>query len=246
LTAAYKLLLQTECPSFLYPITQGATTVWERWDAIRPDGTLNDTGMTSLNHYALGAIADWLHRVVGGLNAVEPGYRTMRIAPLPGGKLTFATTAHETGYGRVDVAWRRETNADRDDTMTIDVVIPDGTTAEVVLPDHPDGAVEHIGPGRHSWRYAVPPPRPEILTLDTPMRAIQEHPAVSRAVWSVLIRHVPMLADYQDSALGGGQSSGYVRNLRDLLKMFPDQGEALEADLREVLMSSAGAGQQLS
>jgi alpha-L-rhamnosidase len=240
LKAAYKLLLQTECPSFLYPVTQGATTIWERWDAIKPDGTLNDTGMTSLNHYALGAIADWLHRVVGGLTAVEPGYRTMRISPQPGDALTFATTAHETRYGRIEVTWRRESDDD-EHMMKIDVVIPDGTTAEVVLPNHPDGVIEQVGPGEHSWRYAVPKTQREILTLDTPMRAIQEHPTVSKAVWSVLVRHVPMLAEYQDSALSGGQSSGYVRSLRDMLQMFPDQRDALEADLQEVLMSGAAA-----
>jgi alpha-L-rhamnosidase len=238
LKAAYKLLLQTECPSFLYPVTQGATTVWERWDAIKPDGTLNDTGMTSLNHYALGAIADWLHRVVGGLTAVEPGYRRMRIAPQPGRDLTFATTAHETKYGRIEVTWRRETDDGRDDMMTLEVSIPNGTTAEILLPEHPDGVTEQVGPGQHSWRYAVPKTQRELLTLDTPMRAIQDDPAVSKAVWSVLVRHVPMLAAYQDSALSGGQS-GYVRTLRDMLQMFPDQRDALEADLQEVLVSGA-------
>ena len=81
LDTAYALLLETGCPSFLYPVTMGATTIWERWDAIRPDGTLNRPGMTSLNHYALGAVADWMHRVVAGLAALDPGYRRMRIAP---------------------------------------------------------------------------------------------------------------------------------------------------------------------
>ena len=81
LKEAYKLLLQTESPSFLYPVTMGATTMWERWDAVLPDGRVNATGMTSLNHYALGAVADWLHRVVGGLQRLEPGWRRILVAP---------------------------------------------------------------------------------------------------------------------------------------------------------------------
>ena len=64
---AYQLLMQTECPSWLYQVTMGATTIWERWDSIQPDGRINPGSMTSFNHYAFGAVADWLHRVVGGL-----------------------------------------------------------------------------------------------------------------------------------------------------------------------------------
>ncbi len=86
---AYRLLLQTECPSWLYPVTMGATTVWERWDSMLPDGTINPGQMTSFNHYALGAVADWMHRVVGGLAPLEPGYASVLVAPQPGGGLTW-------------------------------------------------------------------------------------------------------------------------------------------------------------
>ena len=71
---AYRLLLQQECPSWLYPVTMGATTIWERWDSMLPDGTINPGQMTSFNHYALGAVADWMHRVIGGIAPLEPGY----------------------------------------------------------------------------------------------------------------------------------------------------------------------------
>ncbi len=93
---AYQLLLQRECPSWLYPVTMGATTVWERWDSMLPDGTINPGDMTSFNHYALGAVADWMHRTIGGLSATEPGYAAVRVAPRPGGGLTWAETALET------------------------------------------------------------------------------------------------------------------------------------------------------
>ena len=83
----------------------GATTIWERWDSIRPDGTINPSGMTSLNHYALGAVVDWMHRTIGGLTPLEPGYKRMRIAPAPGGNLTSAHLRHNTTHGDVTVSW---------------------------------------------------------------------------------------------------------------------------------------------
>ena len=154
---AYHLLLQTQCPSWLYPVTMGATTVWERWDSLLPDGSINRTEMTSFNHYALGAIADFLHRVVAGLAPGEPGYRTLLVRPRPGGGLTDAEAALRTPYGPAGVRWTRA-----GDRLAVDVVVPVGTTARVELPDSP--AVE-VGPGRHHFdrphRPAeLDPPRP--------------------------------------------------------------------------------------
>ena len=104
---AYRLLLERGCPSWLYPVTMGATTIWERWDSMLPDGSINPGEMTSFNHYALGAVADWLHRVVAGLAPAEPGYRRILVRPVPGGGLTSAAARHETPYGEAAVAWRR-------------------------------------------------------------------------------------------------------------------------------------------
>ena len=86
---AYRLLLQRECPSWLYPVTMGATTIWERWDSMLPDGTINPGEMTSFNHYALGAVADWMHRTIGGIAPLEPGYSKVLIAPQPGGDIAL-------------------------------------------------------------------------------------------------------------------------------------------------------------
>ena len=97
---AYRLLLQTECPSWLYPVTMDATTIWERWDSMLPDGTINPGEMTSFNHYALGAVADWMHRTIGGIAPGEPGYRTVRVAPRPGGGIEWAKSSLRTPYGR--------------------------------------------------------------------------------------------------------------------------------------------------
>ena len=126
---AYELLLQRECPSWLYPVTMGATTVWERWDSMLPDGTINPGEMTSFNHYALGAVADWIHRTIGGVAPLEPGYTAVRIAPRPGGGLTWARTALESRRGRIEVEWRQD-----DDDLLVEVLVPEGVRAVMSLP----------------------------------------------------------------------------------------------------------------
>ncbi|MDQ0823365.1 alpha-L-rhamnosidase [Arthrobacter sp. V1I7] len=121
LDAAERLLTQTECPSWLYPVTHGATTIWERWDSILEDGSVNPGEMTSFNHYALGAIADWMHRTVAGLAPAAPGYRKVRIAPRPLASLQHASTSHETPYGLARVAWKRA-----GDRVLVEATVPPG------------------------------------------------------------------------------------------------------------------------
>ena len=150
LDEAYLMLLETGCPSFLYPVTMGATTIWERWDSVRPDGSINPSGMTSLNHYALGAVVDWMHRTIGGLTALDPGYRSMRIAPQPGRKLTSASLRHTTVHGDVHVRWSITGSQ-----VDVSVSIPEGTTADVVLPKHPDALTLAVDAGEHDWSYEI-------------------------------------------------------------------------------------------
>jgi alpha-L-rhamnosidase len=146
LEEAYRLLLEKACPSWLYPVTMGATTIWERWDAMLPDGSVNPGEMTSFNHYALGAVADWLHRVVAGLAPAAPGYRSLLIRPRPGGGLTSAAARHHTPYGEAAVAWSREGT-----TLRVDVTVPPGTEASVELPE---ADPVRVGSGHH--QFVVP------------------------------------------------------------------------------------------
>jgi alpha-L-rhamnosidase len=147
---AYQLLTQTECPSWLYPVTMGATTIWERWDSMLPDGSINPGEMTSFNHYALGAVADWMHRVLAGLAPGAPGYRTLVVAPRPGGGIASAKAAHLTPYGLAEVSWERA-----DGRLIVDVGVPVGTVAAVRLPD--SEPVE-VGSGRHRFEGAFRDP----------------------------------------------------------------------------------------
>lgn len=146
---AFRLLMEQECPSWLYPVTMGATTIWERWDSMLPDGSINPGEMTSFNHYALGAVADWMHRTIGGLAPATPGYRHLAIQPHPGGGLTYARATHRTPYGLADCAWRIE-----DGVIHIEVLVPANTTAIVTLPHHASPPIE-VGSGRHEWEYQL-------------------------------------------------------------------------------------------
>jgi len=140
---AYNLLLEEECPSWLYAVNKGATTIWERWDSMLPDDTVNPGTMTSFNHYALGAVADWLHRVVAGIAPATPGYRTIRFAPRPGGGFTRASAEHETPYGRASIQWYLT-----EGMLKVDVVVPTGADAIVHLPGADPVTV---GSGIHSF-----------------------------------------------------------------------------------------------
>lgn len=128
---AYDLLTQTTYPSWLYPVTFGATTIWERWDAIRTDSTFQSPEMTSFNHYAYGAVGEWMVNTVGGLAADPdvPGYKRLRIQPQPGGGLSEVNTTLETPYGEAAVAW-----AFNGATFVLETTVPANTTALVVLP----------------------------------------------------------------------------------------------------------------
>ncbi|MEU3509190.1 family 78 glycoside hydrolase catalytic domain [Streptomyces longwoodensis] len=126
---AHRLLLQDSYPSWLYPVGTGATTIWERWNSWSDSTGFADASMTSFNHYAYGAVGDWIHRTVGGLAPAAPGYRRVLVAPRPPAEVTSARTALRTDHGTVRVAWRREP-----DRFTLDVAVPPGVTAEIRVP----------------------------------------------------------------------------------------------------------------
>jgi alpha-L-rhamnosidase len=138
LDLAYSLLEQVTYPSWLYPVTRGATTSWERWDNIRPDGTFQTPNANSFNHYAFGAIGDWLYRVVAGLDIDpgQPGYRRIIFRPRPGGNLTFASASLETPYGRAESGWKRDGLA-----LQVNVTVPPNAQGVVYLPAETPGVV---------------------------------------------------------------------------------------------------------
>ncbi|HWB25292.1 MAG TPA: family 78 glycoside hydrolase catalytic domain [Chitinophagaceae bacterium] len=128
---AYKLLLQETYPSWLYPVKMGATTIWERWDGIKPDSTFETPGMNSFNHYSYGAIGDWMYRAVVGIDTYTDGvgYKHIKIMPHLGPGLTSASASLNTYYGTVSNTWKES-----DGKITMDVEIPANTTATIYVP----------------------------------------------------------------------------------------------------------------
>jgi len=126
---AYDLLLQESFPSWLYPVKMGATTIWERWDGMKPDSTFQNKTMNSFNHYAYGAIGDWMYRVVAGMEIGAPGYKKIRIQPQPDARLDYAKATFESSYGTIVSRWKID-----DGDLEVEVVIPPNTTAEITLP----------------------------------------------------------------------------------------------------------------
>ncbi|MDL2301423.1 glycoside hydrolase family 78 protein [Lachnospiraceae bacterium OttesenSCG-928-D06] len=162
---AYKVLLQEECPGWLYQVKSGATTIWERWDALKPDGTVNMAGslkgkgkemgkmdpedrgipaMNSFHHYANGAVGDFLYRRILGIEMIEGGYSRFRIRPIPGGPLTWAKGGTESRYGRIQVEWRIENQS-----FIIRVNVPVNTVCEVIMPR---GEIYECGSGEYSFQ----------------------------------------------------------------------------------------------
>jgi alpha-L-rhamnosidase len=154
----------------------GATTVWERWDSMLPDGSINPGEMTSFNHYALGAVADWLHRRVAGLAPAEPGYRRLLVDPVLDHRLTSAAARHLTPYGEAAVSWERVGGR-----ATLRVTVPVGATATVHVPGEAEPVdVRH---GRHEWTVTDPyATEPELPSAPTIRQLMDHEPTWDRVV----------------------------------------------------------------
>jgi alpha-L-rhamnosidase len=218
--AAYRLLMQQDCPSWLYAVTMGATTIWERWDSLLPDGSINPGEMTSFNHYAFGAVADWLHRTVGGLAPAEPGYSRIDFRPRPGGGLSQARVRHRTPYGMAECAWEI-----KDGTIGVQVVVPPNTMAVVALPGSEAAPVE-VGSGTHSWSYpyqVVEPVRAS-LTIDNTLGEIIDDPEAWAAVLFAIRANMP---DYAGGELGPKDSIHMT--VRRVFEQHPNKSKLLPA-----------------
>ena len=142
--AAYRLLFQDQCPSWLYMVKMGATSIWEAWQAIMPDGTPTTV---SYNHYAFGCVGDWMYRTIAGITALEPGYKKICFEPRPGGGINWAKGCYDSVYGRISCKWRKAHGLFR-----IEVTVPPNATASVVLPN---GKCIEIGSGKYYFTCPV-------------------------------------------------------------------------------------------
>ena len=190
LAAASRLLLQTANPSWLYAVTMGATTIWERWDSMLEDGSINPGEMTSFNHYAFGAVADWLHRSLAGLGPAAPGFSRVRIQPTPLDGFDFASAQRDTPFGRAEARWQRGD----DNTIEVRAVVPANTRAEVLLPD---GATFEVGSGEHCWTVRVAAAKVSRIDLDSTLGDLVDNKRVFDAVEVALEPHGAALQDFR-------------------------------------------------
>jgi len=223
----FHLLKQQGCPAWLYPVTMGATTIWERWDSLRPDGSVNPNSMTSFNHYALGAIADWLHRTVAGLAPAAPAYSHITIRPYPGGGLTRARARHITPYGLAESRWAIE-----GEQIEVEVVVPPNATASVALPGSDAQPIE-VGAGTHRWSYPYHFERVlQPLSLDNTISEFIDDPEAWTTVLTTMRQHMPQLSSHLD--VGSIMQRDRSMTLGETLSLLP-HARQLRAALEDAL-----------
>ena len=197
---AYRLLLQEDFPSWLYEVKMGATTIWERWNSILPDGSISDTGMNSLNHYAYGSVVEWLYRDVCGINPLEshPGFRKILLAPKPDRALLSASASFDSPVGRIESGWAIEGSEVR-----YRFRVPLCATAVLLLPGEPEA---ELGPGEHAFTRPLPQ---DALSLDAPISSIVKNPEARAALGEAL----PELSEMMLFEMMAGERSvnDYVR-----------------------------------
>ncbi|MDO4900501.1 alpha-L-rhamnosidase [Actinomyces sp.] len=185
---ASRLVLERECPSWLYPVTMGATTIWERWDSMLPNGDINPGEMTSFNHYALGAVTQWLITDLAGLDVVGAGGRALRVAPQVGHGFTSASVVRRLPLGTARTAWEID-----GDVLHVSVQVPVGASAELVLPG---AAPETLGHGVHERTASLPEQlRDGGRTIRTVRDLMDDDAAWARVVEAVAGKHGAYMAD---------------------------------------------------
>jgi len=210
--SAYQLFFQEDYPSWLYEVVMGATTIWERWNSIMPDGKISGTGMNSLNHYAYGSIVEWMYRTMCGINPMEeaPGFKKFMLKPQVYGKLYFAKASFQSSMGLIESGWSREA----DGTLMVKATVPFDTAADLFLPDAELSAVQGLNglqasqqgnsvkvelePG--SYRFHYRPTRSYELSysIETPIRELLAVPETRK----VLDELVPHLAGAAEGDMG--------------------------------------------
>ena len=151
LDVACKLLEQETFPSWLFPVTNGATTIWERWDGWTPDKGFQTPGMNSFNHYAYGAVGAWMYRTVAGidLDSSDPGYAHILFRPRPGGSITWAKATLKTPNGEAAIHWKLD-----NETLVLDLLVPSGSRATLHPPGKYGSALE-LQSGHHQISLKV-------------------------------------------------------------------------------------------
>lgn len=143
---AATIFMKEDYPSWLYAVNMGATTIWERWNSIMPDGSFDVSGMNSLNHYAYGSIGDWMYRKVAGVSQLKPGYKKFKVQPMFVKGIEESGVEFESVYGKIESKW-----SCKDGKICGYVNVPVNTTAEIHLPEKEDVLI--VGSGVYKYEY---------------------------------------------------------------------------------------------
>lgn len=200
---AYQLLLNDDYPSWLYEVDMGATTIWERWNSVLPDGRINSINMNSLNHYAYGSILEWMYRNMCGLNQAAPGFRRATLKPEPNKHFRYAKADYRSAAGLYSLGWEIVP----DNTLVFTVTVPFGAWADLFLPDcslenlvcadelesTQEGARVKIGLPAGTYRFTYIPDKPYIpmpLGLESPIKAVVKSKQALQALEDIGV-HIP-------------------------------------------------------
>lgn len=219
---AYDLLLNEEYPGWLYEVNLGATTIWERWNSMEPDGSVSSTGMNSFNHYAYGSIAQWICEYAAGLKAAEPGFRKASIAPVPDARLGKVDFTYESAAGRYRVFWETLDKT----TLHLTVEVPFGCEAELKLPYCSENAVRILEAGCFDITYITESPMARTFHADMPVIELLRIQESRNALEALVpgISHTPDSMAYQT-----------LREVLTLLRHMPQQQvDEIDAALRSV------------
>lgn len=253
---AYTLLLNKDYPSWLYAVTMGATTIWERWNSVLPDGKISGTDMNSLNHYAYGSIAEWMYRHMAGINPLEesPGFKRVRLAPEPNYRLKYVRASLQSAAGLYESGWELSENGE----LRLRFSIPFDATAEAELPDARIGNVRVNGMSLQQtaglrpkqtgravllqlpsgvWEFVYRPEIDYIIRYSTlmPLKDVLSDDEARKAAEEV----VPQLASFSPDRIKkwGNQS---LRELADLpfLKISAETLDALDGKLKKIIVKT--------
>jgi alpha-L-rhamnosidase len=243
---AYSLFLSEDYPSWLYEVNMGATTIWERWNSVNPDGKISSTGMNSLNHYSYGAIVEWMYRNMCGINPCEayPGFKKVIIQPEPNSNLTYAQMSLDSAMGLYEIKWQIEKNG----SLTVNVRIPFNAEAELIVPfaiteqlngadglhtvQHADSVTIFLIAGEYSIRYMPTRSYLKHFGLETPIAVLLQ----SDDAKAVVMKYFPLAEQNMTMAQSMGIST--FADMRDnamISQYFQVDWNALANDLNSIM-----------
>jgi len=231
---AYRLLTNTDYPSWLYQVLMGATTIWERWNSILPDGRISDTGMNSLNHYSYGSIMEWMYRNAAGIKPVEdaPGFRRFLLEPRPHYLLKSLKVEFMSPAGMIVSKW----DIMEDGSVKFYFKIPFNTTARLVLPDAEGTGFEgvhELESGEYTFCYMPSRPYKKEYNIDTSIQEIYENEEAR----AIVEAYLPEVTKYMLFTMFAGERSPLDFIKQGLVKMDTEKQAELDQKLRAVKVS---------